>query len=272
MTGYLGPSGTFSHIAAEKFCHGEILSEYPTIHSAITAVEKNKINACIVPVENSIEGSVNTTLDTLVFETGLFITGEYILKIQQNLIVLPGTDIKEIKTIVSHPQAIGQCAGILNKEFKGVKIDLADSTAAAAVSVKSSNGDVAMIGSKNCAEFNKLEILIPDCGDNPNNSTRFIRLEKEKSVQTSDTDKSSIAFTLENRFGTLYEALSIFEKYKINMTKIESRPAKTMLGQYMFFIDADGNIDDANIYFALEEIRKKTTYFRFLGSYKSFSS
>lgn len=270
MTGYLGPIGTFSHIAAEKFCRGETLSEYPTIHSAITAVEYGEIDACIVPVENSIEGSVNTTLDTLVFETGLYITGEYILKITQNLIALPNTDMKNIKTIISHPQAIGQCAGILNRNFKNVEIVLADSTAAAAVSVKSSDGTIAMIGSKNCAELNNLEILIPDCGDNRNNSTRFIRLEKEKSVQTSESDKSSIAFTLENRFGTLYETLAVFEKYKINMTKIESRPAKTLLGQYMFFIDIDGNIDDANIYFALEAIRKKTNYFRFLGSYKMF--
>ena len=270
MTGYLGPIGTFSHIAAEKFCRGERLSEYPTIHSAIMAVEYGEIDACIVPVENSIEGSVNTTLDTLVFETELYITGEYILRIKQNLIAKPGVSAEKITAVVSHPQAIGQCSRLLNREFKNVKISLAESTAAAAESVKASDGEVAMIGSESCAELNGLDILIPDCGDNRNNSTRFIRLGKNKSTKISNADKSSIAFTLENRFGTLYEALSVFEKYKINMTKIESRPAKTMLGQYMFFIDVDGNIDDANIYFALEAIRKKTTYFRFLGSYERY--
>lgn len=268
MTGYLGPKGTFSHIAAGQFCTGEKLKEYATIYSAIMAVEHGESNACIVPIENSIEGSVNATLDTIAFETDLYITGEYILKICQNLIVRPGTKKEDIKTIFSHPQAIGQCAKMLNNDFKNVKIHFTDSTAKAAESVSAGDGTSAAIASESCASLNSLEILIPDCGDDANNSTRFIRLEKEKSKTVSDTDKSSIAFTLENRSGTLYEALSVFEQYKINMIKIESRPVKTRLGQYIFFIDIDGNIDDVNIYFALESLRKKTTSFKFLGSYK----
>lgn len=268
MTGYLGPSGTFSHIAAQKFCRDDSLKEFATIYSAIMAVEHGEIDACIVPIENSIEGSVNVTLDTLAFEANLFITGEYILKIRQNLLVKKNSDKKDIKTIISHPQAIGQCAKMLNKEFKNARILFADSTAKAAEQTAAGDGTYATIASEDSARINNLKILIPDCGDDSNNSTRFVRLSKNQSMQVSKNDKTSIAFTLENRSGALFEALSVFERYKINMIKIESRPVKTELGTYIFFIDIDGNIDDANIYFALEGLRKKTTSFKFLGSYK----
>jgi len=267
MTGYLGPSGTFSHIAAMNFCTGEELKEYATIYSAIMAVEQGEIEACIVPIENSIEGSVNVTLDTIVNETNLHITGEYVLKICQNLVVKPGTKKEDIKLIISHPQAIGQCAKLLNNEFKSVKIEFSDSTAKAALSVFESGGTMAAITSESCAKLNSLEVLIPDCGDEANNATRFVRLEKNQSKTVSRSDKTSIAFTLQNRPGTLLEALSIFEQYKINMIKIESRPVKTKLGTYVFFVDIDGNIDNPNIYFALEGLRKKTTSFKMLGSY-----
>lgn len=268
MTGYLGPSGTFSHMAALKYCGSENLKEFATIYSAIMSVEHGETDKCLVPIENSIEGSVNVTLDTLAFETDLYITGEFILKIKQNLLVRPETVKNEIKTIISHPQAIGQCAKLLNREFKNAKILFADSTAKAAEIVGSCDGTYATIASEDCARINNLKILIPDCGDDANNSTRFVLLSKKQSVKVSDADKTSIAFTLKNRSGTLFEALSIFEHYKINMIKIESRPVKTNFGTYIFFIDIDGNIDDANIYFALEAIRKKTTSFKLLGSYK----
>lgn len=268
MTGYLGPAGTFSHIAAQKFCPGEAFKEYATIYAAIMAVEQGEIQACIVPIENSIEGSVNVTLDTLANETTLYITAEYILNICQNLIVKPGAKREDIKHIISHPQAIGQCAKMLNTEFKNAEIEFSDSTAKAAMEVAQSDGSTAMIGSGDCAGLHELEILISNCGDDANNSTRFVRLEKSKCTSVSELDKTSITFTLTNRAGTLYEVLSIFSEYKINMIKIESRPVKTKLGTYIFFIDIDGNIDDPNIYFALERLRSKSTFFKMLGSYR----
>lgn len=266
MTGYLGPKGTFSHIAATEFCEGEELTEYATIYSAIMAVENGEIDACIVPIENSIEGSVNTTLDTLTHETGLFITGEYILRIKQNLIVKKGIKAEDIKTVISHPQAIGQCARLLNSKFKNVKILFADSTARAAESVIAGDGTVATIASENCAELNNLEILIHDCGDEQNNATRFVKLEKEK----ISGNKTSIAFTLENRSGALYNAISVFHDFDINMIKIESRPLKTGLGAYTFFIDIDGDGEDENIKSALESLKKNIKSLRVLGSYEKY--
>ena len=269
MLGYLGPSGTFSHQAALDWSgSNEETVEFKTINAAIKAVEDGKINRAIVPIENSIEGAVNVTLDMLAFDVNLHITGEYILKISQNLLAAPNTDASKIKKITSHPQAVGQCSKILNSKYSYADIEYADSTAAAAKLAAASGGTIACIGSKALADIYGLEIIEPDCGDDKSNSTRFVIIEKTPSVEVTEHDKSSIAFTLDNKPGSLYEALELFSEAKINMTKIESRPLKTHLGTYVFFIDIDGNIDDADIYFALDRVRQHTSFYKFLGSYK----
>ena len=131
MLGYLGPNGTFSHQAAMEWSEGkEEIKEFSTIYSVILAVEKGEIDRAIVPIENSIDGSINTTLDTLAFDVDLYITGEYILHISENLMVKKGVKKENIKIITSHPQPIGQCSKLLSHEFADVKIEFADSTAA----------------------------------------------------------------------------------------------------------------------------------------------
>ena len=268
MLGYLGPSGTFSHQAALEWSQGkEEIKEFSTIYSVILAVQEGKIDRAIVPIENSIDGSINTTLDTLAFDVDLFITGEYILHISENLMVKKGTKKEDIKVIASHPQPIGQCSRLLKHEFADVKIEFTDSTAAAAKMVCDGDGSVACIGSPSSAELYDLEILYPDCGDARNNSTRFVIIEKQPSKKVTDHDKSSIVFALDNKSGSLYKALELLAKEKINMTKIESRPMKDELGKYIFFIDIDGNIDDADIYFALDKVKQNTFFYKFLGSY-----
>lgn len=269
MLGYLGPKGTFSHQAATEWSGGkEELKEFPTIYSAIQAVQSGSIDRAIVPIENSIEGSINTTLDTLAFDVDLYITGEYILHISENLMVKSGTKKEDIKIITSHPQPIGQCSKLLTHEFENIKIEFADSTAAAAKRVCESDGSVACIGSPNSAKLYGLEILYSDCGDDSNNSTRFVVLEKNQLTSVTERDKSSIVFAVDNTPGSLYSAIELLAKEKINMIKIESRPMKDELGKYIFFIDIDGNIDDASIYFALDQVRRSTYFYKFLGSYK----
>lgn len=268
MLGYLGPKGTFSHQAAEEWSRGkEEIKEYPTIYSVILAVENGGIDRAIVPIENSIEGSINATLDTLAFDVNLYITGEYVLRVSQNLLVKKGTKKEDIKVITSHPQPIGQCSRLLSHEFENVKIEFADSTASAAKRVTESDGSAACIASKNSAALYGLDILCPDCGDDANNSTRFIIAEKKPKRRVSEHDKTSIVFAVDNKPGSLYSAIELLAKEKINMTKIESRPMKDELGKYVFFIDIDGNIDDASIYFALDKVRKNTYFYKFLGSY-----
>ncbi len=266
MLGYLGPAGTFSHQAALDWSGGkEETTEFKTINAAIRAVNEGKITHAIVPIENSIEGAVNVTLDMLAFDVDLYITGEYVLKISQNLLAARGAD--DIKKIVSHPQAVGQCAKILNSKYSFADIEYSDSTAAAAKQA-ASDCSVACIGSKALSDIYGLKIIEPDCGDDKSNSTRFVIIEKTPSTAVTGADKSSIAFTLDNKPGSLYEALKLFKDSGINMTKIESRPVKTHLGTYVFFIDIDGNIDDADVYFALDRVKRHTSFYKFLGSYK----
>ncbi len=268
MLAYLGPSGTFSEQAAIEWSRGrEELREYPTIYSAIIAVEKGEADRAIVPIENSIDGSINTTLDTLAFDVNLYITGEYILPISENIMAKKGMGIEDIRVVTSHPQPIGQCSRILSGKFSHAAIEFADSTAAAAKRAAQSDGTVACIGSPNSAELYGLDILCPNCGDDPNNCTRFVIVEKDPNRNVTDRDKSSIVFAIDNKPGSLYTAIELLAKSKINMTKIESRPMKDELGKYAFFIDIDGNIDDATIFFALDRVRKNTYFYKFLGSY-----
>lgn len=269
MLGYLGPSGTFSEQAAYEWSEGkEQMKEFSTIYSVIWAVQNGEIDRGIVPIENSIDGSINTTLDTLAFDVDLYITGEYILNINENIMVKKGAKKEDIKIITSHPQPIGQCSHILSHEFADVKIEFADSTAAAAKRAASSDGSVACIGSPNSAALYGLDILCPNCGDDPNNCTRFIIIEKNHCTKVTGHDKTSIVFAIDNKPGSLYSAIELLAKSNINMTKIESRPMKKELGKYVFFIDIDGNIDDASIYFALDKVRQNTYFYKFLGSYK----
>lgn len=270
MIGYLGPTGTFSHLAATEYFAGQNveMKEYATIYSVIQAVEKGEIEKGIVPIENSIEGSVNVTLDALAFDVDLFIVDEYVLRIKQNLLVKPGTKPEDIKVITSHPQAIGQCSRMLSKEFSDIEIVYAASTAEAGVTVAESDGSIALIGSENCAKVYGLENIRPNCGDENNNSTRFVIISKTQSLDVTDSDKSSIVFTVEHKPGSLYRSLALFEKSNLNLLKIESRPLKKELGKYIFFVDVEGNIDNPTIYFALDGLRRNTEFYKFLGSYK----
>lgn len=268
MLAYLGPEGTFSHQAALEHSKGkEELVPFVTITELIKAVSDGAVEKGIVPIENSIDGGINATLDTLAFDAKVHITGEYILHIGQNLLVKHGAKKEDIKVISSISPAIGQCCRILNSDFKDVEISYTNATAASAKLAANSDGSVACIASAAAAEIYGLDILVPNCNDEKNNSTRFIIIEKEKSRAVTEHDKTSFAFTLKNEPGSLYDALKLLADSKINMTKIESRPIKTQLGTYVFFIDIDGNIDNATIYFALDKLRRSTDFFKFLGSY-----
>ncbi len=265
----MGPDGTFSHQAAREYGGDRPMREYSTIYSVIKAVIDGEVSEGIVPIENSIEGSINVTLDMLAAQPELYISAEHTLRIAQNLLVKPGTRREDIRVIASHPQAIGQCAHMLNTEFSGVSVESADSTAAAARRVmQSEDGSVACIGAKSSAEIYGLDILMEDCSDVRTNATRFVVISKNQSTEVTENDKSSVAFMLENRPGALFDALEDFKHDSINMIRIESRPSKLSMGKYIFFIDIDGNIDDPTIYFALDKLKKNTLWYKFLGSYK----
>ncbi len=221
----------------------------------------------VVPIENSIEGPVGITLDSLAHKFDLQIFGEIIIPINQNLIVNPGTAIDEIEDVYSHGHALAQCREYIGKN--NFQPHYAVSTARAAKSIVGEKSKAA-IGNVKAAELYDLEILESNIQDSDNNETRFIIVSKQ-SHEITGNDKTSIIFSIyEDRPGSLYNILGIFQRHNINLTKIESRPSKKGLGKYLFFVDFNGHKDDEVIRGILKEIEDNTYYFKVLGSYPIF--
>lgn len=269
--GYLGPKGTFSHEAVEVYSQkgAHDLIEFSSIQEVLNAVKNGTVDEAIVPIENSLEGAVNVTLDVLAKEDGLFIVSELIIPIHLHLIARKGTTINEVKAIISHPQPLGQSRNYLNKVFPDIVQIEESSTSKAAKRVSESEDKCAAIASKSAAQVHGLEILESNIQDFENNRTRFVIISKCLKSKTG-MDKTSIVFSTENKPGSLYRILDIFSLWDINMTRIESRPAKNKLGQYIFFIDIDGHIEDQDVYDALTMVKRKTSFYKFLGSYPAF--
>lgn len=265
LISFLGPKGTFSHEAATFL--GDDLIPYCTIPAVMESIVNDQCVKGIVPIENSIEGPVGITLDSLAHKYDLNIVGEIIIPINQNLIVNPGCKLEDIDDVYSHSQAIAQCQEFINEN--NIQPHYSVSTARAAKSIIGYNSKAA-IGNSKSAELYGLEILEANIQDVDNNATRFVVLSKQDTKPTGN-DKTSIIFSIyEDRPGSLYNILGIFEKNNINMTKIESRPSKQGLGKYLFFIDFYGHNKDEIIIDILKEIEDNTYFFKVLGSYPEF--
>jgi len=271
--GFLGPRGTFSQEAAEKYISGKegfCCCDFSSIPDIILAVHNGIIDEAVVPIENSIEGAVNATLDMMSSpEIDLKIKGEIIIPIRQNLLVKKGTGKADIKRIISHTQPVGQCREYLRKNFPQAEVILVYSTAAAAIEVAGGKGDSAAIGSITAAEVYGLDVLEKDIQDENNNQTRFVVISTTDAPPTGK-DKTSIIFSTEDRPGSLYKILGIFNLWDINMTRIESRPARGQLGRYIFFTDIEGHRDDEQVRDALTMVKRKTSFFKLLGSYPRY--
>ncbi|HPD01490.1 MAG TPA: prephenate dehydratase, partial [Acetivibrio sp.] len=265
-TGFLGPKGTFSQEAMIVYTKGNSEYsgvDYSTMTDLITAVSKGEIDEAVVPIENSLEGAVSTTMDMLATEPDIKIKAEVIIPISQNLLIKKGTRIENIKYILSHPQAVGQCRKYIDSNFPGAVIKYLYSTAEAAKEVAEGMADMAAVGSKAAAAVYDLEILRESIQDNNNNLTRFIVISK-KEAHKSIKNKTSIVFSTENKPGSLYRILDIFSLWDINMTRIESRPAKNKLGRYIFFVDIEGHAEDEDVRDALTMVKRKTSFYKFL--------
>ena len=218
----------------------------------------------VVPIENSIEGPVGITLDSLAHKFDLKIYNEMVITINQNLIVNPGTKMEEIEDVYSHSQAIAQCSEFISENK--IQPHYAVSTANAAKSIVGDKTKAA-IGNAKAAEIYDLEILKPNIQDTDNNETRFVVLSKEDHEITGD-DKTSIIFSIyEDKPGALYDVLGIFQKNNINLTKIESRPSRKGLGKYLFFVDYVGHRKDDVFESIIKEIDENTYFLKVLGSY-----
>ena len=246
---------------------GDDLIPYCTIPAVMESVKNGECSLGVVPIENSIEGPVGITLDSLAHKYDLKIFDEIIIPINQNLIVNPGTKMEDIRDVYSHAQAIAQCQEYIEKHK--IQPHYAVSTAKAAKSIIGDKTKAA-IGNAKSAELYNLEVLESNIQDMDNNQTRFVVLSKENHKITGK-DKTSIIFSIyEDRPGGLYNVLGFFEKNDINLTKIESRPSKKGLGKYLFFVDFNGHKDEDIIQNILEEIKDNTYFFKVLGSYPEF--
>lgn len=264
---YLGPAGTFSEEALLSLIDDGIDAvPCSSIEEVFEATERGLTDLGIVPIENSVEGSVPATLDALAFDTSLEIQSELVLDIHHALITAPGADLSAVKTVVSHPQATGQSRRWLSRNLPGRAILAANSTAEA-VQRAVTDASIAAVGTKLAAELYGGEVREPAIEDYAGNQTRFVVIGRGLRSRTGN-DKTSLAlFLTADKPGALLMILSEFAYGEINLTKIQSRPTKRQLGDYMFFVDLEGHVDDRHVKTALDCLRLKLRDVKVLGSY-----
>lgn len=269
QVGFLGPRGTYSEEVAGNLFGGKVeLTPYSSIDAVIRAVASGEISEGIVPIENSVEGSVNITLDTLAHEVELYISREIVMPVRHNLLAREA--LRDVSLILSHPQALAQCRRTLARLYPSAGYRAVESTAEAARKVAEGDSGLAAIGSRGAADLYGLSVIAADIQDKDSNSTRFVTLGMFPVGQTgSGPWKTSIVCQIDgSKPGSLYRVLAEFAERNVNLTKIESRPARTGLGAYLFFFDLEGGVGEQCIQEALQAIADKSLWFKNLGSYQ----
>jgi prephenate dehydratase len=260
---FQGEPGAYSQAAAISFFKEPIDAiPYPTFYEALDSTESKRSDYTILPVENSLEGSVGESYD-LLLTTKLSAVGEIYHRISHCLIGLQTSE--KIDTVYSHPQALGQCRKFIqNNHLK--PIPTYDTAGSVKILLELNTNNISCIASRKAAEIYNVPIIKEGIEDNPNNYTRFLILANYKKEKTSK-DKTSIIFAIKHIPGALYNILEKFNANKINLTKIESRPTKNTPWEYNFYVDFEGHQDDKNILDTIEKIRPNTTFLKILGSY-----
>ena len=264
---YLGPAGTFTEAALLKIAGADdVRNPYNTVTAALDAVRSGKADFALVPIENSVEGVVARTLDELATGEPLTIAAEVTLPVTFELMVKAGTT--NIKRIGTHPHAESQCRTYLSTHYPEAVIFPTNSTAAAAELVARGELDGAIASSAAAANF-ELEVIAANIGDNQVAVTRFIAAQKPGHISASTGhDRTSLVVYIDiDHAGALLEILSVFAKYEVNLTFIQSRPTGRELGHYHFIIDVEGHINDDAVAKSMEELREICDDIRFLGSY-----
>jgi prephenate dehydratase len=272
---YLGPAGTFTEDALKEALGGEEFEPLrtATVHDAILAVERGEAERALVPFENSIEGSVRSTLDALAFDTrAVTIVGEHDFAVHAHLIVREGVELGAIEAVLSHPQPLAQCARFLRERLPAVERRSVSSTAAAVRMVGESERPWAAIGARSAAELYGCVVLREGIEDEADNVTRFVWIAPEGTEVAEGEGsawKTSLVFSElgEDHPGALVEALREFSSRGVNLSRIESRPLRQGLGRYMFFCDLEGAVDDPPVAEALAALRANAGSVRLLGSY-----
>ncbi|MBI3221780.1 MAG: prephenate dehydratase, partial [Nitrosomonadales bacterium] len=261
---YLGPEGTFTEAAALKR-FGSAIEKQPcaTIDDVFRAVESGAAQYGTVPVENSTEGAVGRTLD-LLLNSNLSICGEVMLQVHQCLLSNEN-DLAVIRKVYSHPQSFGQCQGWLNRHLPHAERITASSNADAA-RLAAAESYAASVGGVQAAEHFKLKVLAHNIEDDARNTTRFLLLGSQQ-VAPSGNDKTSLVLSAANRPGAVHDLLAPLSRHGVSMTKLESRPARSGLWEYVFYMDIEGHQADAKVAAALAELKQVAAFIKILGSY-----
>jgi len=267
---YLGPEGTFSEAALRSLpvAAGAVLLPQPSVPVALEALRSGAADGAVVPLENSVEGSVTSTLDELAIEQPLVIAAEVYLPVNFSLLVRDGTPLAAIRTVATHPHAEAQCRRWLREQLPQAEVVLVGSTSAGAAGVAAGEYD-ASVSAPIAASAYRLTALATDLADNPGAVTRFVLLTRPAPPPPrSGQDRTTVvAFIRENHTGALLEVLTEFAVRGINLTRIESRPTKELLGRYCFSLDCEGHIADSRVGDALAALHRICADVRYLGSY-----
>ncbi|MGV9141971.1 MAG: prephenate dehydratase [Promethearchaeota archaeon] len=266
---FLGPKGTFTHQAAlETFpSAGTQFLEHDTIYEIFESIEKEKSHFGVIPIENSLQGTVRDTLDLLI-EKDLKIYGEIELKINQNFLTLKEIELNKIKTIYSHPQAFAQTRNWVKANIPHAQLIKVNSTAEAARKVSELNNTTnAAIGTTLSSELYNLTIKFQNIEDEPSNFTRFLVISKEENPIKRKRNKTSIIFVTKHTPGSLYKVLELFSNANINLLKIESRPRKTGRWEYIFLMDFEGHLKDPKVKKVMGDLDQNVIWYKILGSY-----
>lgn len=272
--GYLGPPGTYSEEALRASAPPGVEEvPHPTIYDAVMAVHEGSVDRAVVPIENALEGAVAITLDTLALEADdVHIVAEVVHPIHHCLVAAQQVELPEVTRVVSHPQATAQCARFLRERLPEAERVVAPSTADAVMSIRDSDGSAVALGSRLAAELYGCLVLEYDVEDEPANATRFVWLARETS-SPEQASKTTVVFWGggDQSPGWLVECLGELSARGVNMTRIESRPRRTALGHYMFFVDLEGGIAESSVSVALEALGKRVEELRVIGSYTILS-
>ncbi len=262
--GFLGPETTFSHQAAlRRFGHSAVLIPHPHLETVFLEVEQGHCDYGVVPVENSIEGVINLTLDCFV-DFPLLICDEIKMEISLCLMAKTG-DRKKIKKLFSHPQPLAQCRTWIHRNLPQAEQIPASSTANAAEMAKKHKNAAAITG-RLAAEVYGLKILAANIQDRADNLTRFLVIGKER-AKKARRNKTSVMFSIKDESGSLLKALQLFARNGINLSKIQSRPLRNRPWEYLFYVDFEGHIEDARVARVLDHLSKQCLFLQVLGSY-----
>jgi len=262
---FQGEAGAYSEEAAFQF-FGTSIESRPreTLEGVFKSVEEEGVQFGVIPVENSLEGSISRSYD-LMLESDLHVCGETEVRVIHCLIASPDAGLDTVKKVYSHPQALAQCRNFL-KHLNATLIPSYDTAGSVKMIKEQGLTDSAAIASARAAEIYGMKVIAREIEDNPHNFTRFFILAREDSPP-SGNDKTSIVFSTKNQPGALYEALGGFSRRSLNLTKLESRPTRQKPWQYNFYLDFDGHREDAAAQEALANVEKLTIFLKVLGSY-----